>query len=80
MSRGIINVMTTAVPGLIKRGKTGLDNFENRKYFLEHNGYSNVTALSRKFSIEVEDYDEKEKLIDDFFSKSRVHNTEPFAL
>lgn len=80
MPRGIINVMTTAVPGLIKRGKTGLDNFENRRCFLEHNGYSNVTALSRKFSIEVEDYDEKEKLIDDFSSKSRVHNTEPFAL
>lgn len=59
MPRGIIYVMTTAVHGLIKRGKTGLDNFENRRYFLVHNGYSNVTALSRKFSIEVEDYDEK---------------------
>lgn len=80
MSRWIINVMTTAVPGLIKRRKTGLDNFENRRYFLEHNGYSNVTALSRKFAIEVEVRDEKEKLIDDFSSKSRIHNTEPFAL
>lgn len=31
--------MTTAVPGLIKIGKTGLDNFEQRTYQLERNGY-----------------------------------------
>lgn len=80
MPRGIIYVMTTAVPGLIKIGKTGLDNFESRMYNLERNGYSNVTALRRRFAIEVEDYDEKEKIIGDIFSKSRVHNTELFAL
>ena len=45
MAKGIIYVMTTAVPGLIKIGKTGLDNFEQRMYQLERNGYSNVTAL-----------------------------------
>jgi hypothetical protein len=55
MTRGIIYVMTTAVPGLIKIGKTGLDNYETRMYHLERNGYFNVTALKRKFAIEVED-------------------------
>lgn len=80
MARGIIYIMTTAVPGLIKIGKTGMDNFEQRMYQLERNGYSNVTALKRKFAIEVEDYDDKEKLIDDIFSKSKVHNTELYAL
>lgn len=72
--------MTTAVLGLIKIGKTGSDNFEQRMYQLERNGYSNVTALKRRFAIEVEDYDDKEKLIDDIFSKSKVHNTELYAL
>lgn len=80
MSKGIIYVMTTVVPGLIKIGKTGLDNFESRMYSLERNGYSNVVGLRRKFAIEVEDYDEKETLLSDIFSKSRVPNTELFAL
>lgn len=80
MARGIIYVMTTAVPGLIKIGKTGLDNFEDRMYILEKNGYSNVTALKRRFAIEVDDYDEKEMLLDEIFSKSKVYNTELYAL
>ncbi|WP_282926882.1 DUF4357 domain-containing protein [Helcococcus kunzii] len=80
MSRGIIYVMTTVVPGLVKIGKTGSDNFESRMYNLERNGYSNVAGLKRKFAIEVEDYDKKEMLIDEIFSKSRVPNTELFAL
>lgn len=78
--KGIIYVMTTVVPGLIKIGKTGLENFESRMYNLERNGYSNVAGLKRKFAIEVEDYSEKEMLLDDIFSKSRVPNTELFAL
>lgn len=73
-------MMTTVVPGLIKLGKTGSDNFESRMYSLERNGYSNVTGLKRKFAIEVDDYDEKEKLLDEIFSKSNVPNTELFAL
>ena len=72
--------MTTVVPGLIKIGKTTFDNYESRMYNLEHNGYSNVVGLRRHFAIEVEDYDEKETLLDDIFSKSRVPNTELFAL
>lgn len=80
MAKGIIYVMTTVVPGLIKIGKTGSDNFENRMYQLERNGYFNVVGLKRKFAIEVDQYDEKEILVDEIFSKSRVLNSELFAL
>lgn len=80
MAKGIIYVMTTVVPGLIKIGKTGSDNFESRMYHLERNGYFNVVGLKRKFAIEVEDYDEKERLLDEIFSKSQVPNSELFAL
>ena len=72
--------MSTVVPGLIKIGKTTAANFESRMYNLERHGYSNVVGLKRHFAIEVEDYDEKEVLLDDIFSKSRVPNTELFAL
>ena len=80
MAKGIIYVMTTVVPGLIKIGKTGTDNFEARMYQLERNGYFNVVGLQRKFAIEVEDYDEKEVLLDEIFEKSQVPNSELFAL
>lgn len=72
--------MTTVVSGLIKIGKTGNDQFENRMRFLESNGYANITGLKREFAIEVDGYDEKEKLIHDIFSKSRIVGTELFAL
>lgn len=80
MAKGIINIMTTVVPGLIKIGKTGSDDYESRMYGLKRNGYFNVVGLKRKFAIEVEDYDEKEVLLDEIFSKSRVPNSELFAL
>lgn len=80
MSKGIIYIMTTAVPGLIKIGKTGSTNFEQRMYNLEHDGYRNVTALKRAFAIEVEDYDEKEAMLHTIFEKSRVADTELFDL
>ena len=80
VSKGIIYVMTTVVPGLVKIGKTGSSNFEQRMYGLERNGYFNVVGLKRRFAIEVEDYDEKEALLDEIFSKSRVPNSELFAL
>lgn len=80
MAKGILYCMTTVVPGLVKIGKCGEDQFNSRMYSLEHNGYSNVTGLKRHFAIEVDDYDEKETLLDDIFSKSRVSNTELFAL
>lgn len=80
MARGIIYVMTTVVPGLIKIGKTGVNNFDARMYQLERHGYSNITGLQRKFAIEVDGYDEKEKLLGEIFSKSKLPNTELFAL
>lgn len=42
MAKGIIYVMKTVVPGLIKIGKTGINNFEGRMATLERNGYSNI--------------------------------------
>lgn len=80
MSKGIIYVMETVVPGLVKIGKTGSSNFEGRMYNLERNGYFNVVGLKRRFAIEVEDYDEKEAMLDEIFSKARVPNSELFAL
>jgi predicted GIY-YIG superfamily endonuclease len=63
MEKGIIYVMTTAVDGIVKIGMT--TNFENRMDELERNGYYNVSGLKRKFAIEVEDFEDKEKLIHD---------------
>jgi hypothetical protein len=48
-------------PGNI--GKTGSDQYKNRMYFLENNGYQNVTVLKKAFAIEVEDYDGEETLL-----------------
>ncbi len=72
--------MTTAVSGLIKLGRTGSENFEQRMYNLEQNGYRNVTGLKREFAIEVIDYKDKESLLDTIFEKSRVGDTELFAV
>lgn len=80
MTKGIIYLMSTVVSGLIKIGKTNNDQFENRMRFLENNGYANITGLKREFAIEVAEYDDKEKLIHDIFAKSRISNTELFAL
>ena len=80
MAKGIIYLMSTVVSGLIKIGKTGNEQFENRMRFSENNGYANITGLKREFAIEVDGYDEKEKLIHDIFSKSRIVGTELFAL
>lgn len=72
--------MTTIVPGLVKIGKTETDQFENRMKFLESNGYANITGLRREFAIEVDEYDDKEKLLHNIFEKSRVASTELFAI
>ena len=80
MAKGTIYIMTTVVPGLIKIGKTKTENFENRMYNLERNGYNNVSGLKRRFAIEVDDYDEKESLLDEIFAKSNVENSELFAI
>ena len=80
MSKGIIYVMNTCVDGLVKIGKTGIDNYEQRMTQLENNGYRRIAVLTREFAIEVEDYDAKEKLLHELFSKSRVGNSELFSL
>ena len=80
MAKGIIYITTTSVNGLIKIGKTGSDQFENRMAILEQNGYWNVSGLRRYFAVEVEEYDEKEKLIHTMFNKSQVASSELFAL
>lgn len=48
--------------------------------FLEANGYYNVAGLRRYFAIELDDYDEKESLLHEIFSKHQVGNSELFAL
>ncbi len=72
--------MTTAVSGLIKIGKTGASNYQERMRFLEANGYYNVTGLKRYFAIELEDYDDKESLLHEIFGKHQVGSSELFAL
>lgn len=72
--------MTTAVSGLVKIGKTGVSNYPERMRFLEANGYYNVVGLKRFFAIELEDYDAKESLLHEIFSKHQVGTSELFAL
>ena len=80
MAKGILYVMETVVPGLIKIGKTRKDCYNDRMYNLERHGYNNVTGLKRRFAIEVEDYQEKENMLDTLFEKNSVGNSELFAL
>ncbi len=80
MAKGIIYVMSTVVQGLIKIGRTQTNQFETRMNKLESDGYRNVTGLHREFAIEVDNYEEKEHLLHTIFDRSRVPNTELFAL
>lgn len=70
--------MTSVVPGLIKIGRT--HDYEQRMYNLEHDGYRNVTGLKRVFALEVDEHEAKEELLHTIFEKSRVADTELFAL
>lgn len=80
MSKGVVYVMTTAVSGLVKIGKTGTNNYSERMRFLEANGYFNVAGLKKYFAIELEDYDDKEALLHEIFNKHQVGTSELFAL
>lgn len=80
MAKGIIYVMSTCVDGLVKIGKTGINNFEQRMTHLENNGYRRISVLKREFAIEVNEYDEKEILLKEIFSKSRVGTSELFSV
>lgn len=78
MGKGIIYLMSTVVDGLIKIGCT--NKFEERMHQLESNGYQNVVGLKREFAIQVDEYQEKEKLLHDVFEKSRVGKSELFSV
>lgn len=80
MAKGVIYITTTTVPGLIKIGQCETKQFPERMRNLERNGYYNVSGLKRQFAIEVEDYDDKERLIHEVFAKHRVNDSELFAL
>lgn len=80
MAKGIIYLMSTCVDGLVKIGKTGIDNFEQRMKKLEKDGYRRISVLTREFAIEVDEYDEKETLLKEIFSKSRVGTSELFSV
>lgn len=72
--------MNTCVDGLVKIGKTGIENFEQRMKKLENDGYRRISVLTREFAIEVDKYDEKEILLKEIFSKSRVGTSELFSV
>lgn len=79
-SQGILYVMTTAMPNVVKIGKASLGNFEKRMYALELNGYANVAGLQRRYAIVVEDYSAKEKMLHRALGGSRIGETELFTL
>lgn len=78
--KGIIYIMSTAVNGLVKIGQTKTVQYNERMRILESNGYRNVTGLKREYAIEVSEYKNKEKMLHEIFSKSRISDTELFAL
>ncbi len=80
MSKGVVYVMTTSVAGLIKIGKSEPKQFKERMRHLERNGYYNVAGLKKYFAMELSDYSEKERLIQEIFNKHRVEDSELFAL
>lgn len=77
--KGIIYLMSSAIDGVFKIGISETKNFPERMRNLEKNGYSNITGLKKEIAIETENYDEKEKLLHNIFSKSRISDTEFFA-
>lgn len=80
MKTGIIYLMKSVINGVYKIGITGVDNFDNRMYNLEKNGYDNIVGLKRVIAIKTENYELKEKMLHEIFSKSRIADTEFFAV
>ena len=74
MSKGYVYIMTTAVDGIIKIGKS--DNWNRRcQSELETNGYRNMNSLKTYFVVQCEDYSEIESIMHDIFRESRVIGT-----
>lgn len=80
MAKGVIYLMSNqSLEGIVKIGKTRTDQFESRMRGLEMDGYR-VQKMKREFAIEVDNYDEIEKLLHDIFEKSCIDDSELFAL
>lgn len=74
MAKGYVYIMTTAVDGIIKIGKS--DNWNRRcQSELETNGYRNMNSLKTYFVVQCEDYSEIESIMHDIFRESRVIGT-----
>lgn len=71
MAKGYVYIMTTAVDGIIKIGKS--NNWNRRcQDELERNGYRNMNSLKTFFVIETNDYTEIESTMHDIFHEGRV--------
>ena len=80
MAKGIIYVMSsTALDGVVKIGKTEINQFESRMRGLERDGYR-CQQLKKEFAIIVDDFDEKEVLLHDIFKHLCIADSELFAL
>ena len=72
--------MKTVIKGVYKIGISDVSNFEGRMRHLENNGYANVAGLERILAVKTDNYKEKENLLHEIFSKSRIGDTELFAV
>ena len=79
MSKGYVYIMTTAVNGIIKIGRSK-DWTARCQYDLETNGYKNMNGLKTYFVVQVDDQEEIESIMHDIFNESRVADTEMFAV
>lgn len=77
---GIVYLMKSVINGVYKIGKAREDVFESRMYNLEKNGYDNIGGLKRVIAVRTENYEVKEKMLHEIFSKSRIAQTEFFAV
>ncbi|CWN31667.1 T5orf172 domain [Neisseria meningitidis] len=73
---GIVYLMKTVIKGVYKIGISEVSNFEGRMRHLENNGYANVAGLERILAVKTDNYKEKENLLHEIFSKSRIGDTE----
>ena len=79
-TRGIIYLMESAIPGLVKIGKCGTKQYKERMRDLSSNGYRNATGLKCVIAMEVDNYEDVERLLHSLFDSCRVGKTELFAL
>ncbi len=80
MEEGIIYIMATLMPTIIKIGRTEEKQFKERMRKLETDGYNQMNGLKRYFAIKVSNYIGKERLLQDVFAQQRIGKTELFCL